>query len=44
MRRSSEIAALSKLVREPESGLSVAAVVGPGCVGKSYLLDEGFRL
>ena len=44
MRRSSEIAALSKLVREPESGLSVAAVVGPGGVGKSYLLDEVFRL
>jgi hypothetical protein len=43
MRRSSEVAALSKLVRETESGLSVAAVIGPGGVGKSYLLDEVFR-
>lgn len=43
MPRTSEVAALSKLVRETESGLGVAGIIGPGGVGKSYLLDEVFR-
>ncbi len=43
MPRSSEVAALSKLVRETESGLGVVGIIGPGGVGKSYLLDEVFR-
>jgi len=43
MRRSSEVAALSKLLREASNGLGVVAIVGPGGVGKSYLLDEVLR-
>jgi hypothetical protein len=44
MRRASEIATLTRLLRETDKpGLKIAAVVGPGGVGKSYLLEEVFR-
>jgi len=41
MRRANEIASLTGLLRDTTApGLKIAAVVGPGGVGKSYLLDE----
>lgn len=42
MRRETEVASLSRLLRDAKPGLQVAAVTGPGGVGKSYLLDEVF--
>ena len=44
MRRASEIATLTSLLQETDKpGLTIAAVVGPGGVGKSYLLSEAFQ-
>ena len=44
MRRTSEVATLTRLLQESNKpGLTIAAVVGPGGVGKSYLLSEVFR-
>ena len=42
MRRETEVASLARLLREAKPGLQVAAITGPGGVGKSYLLDEVF--
>lgn len=39
MRGVNEVAALRALLRNTNKGLKVAAVVGPGGVGKSYLLE-----
>jgi hypothetical protein len=43
MHRATEIAKLANLVRAPDTGLRIAAITGPGGVGKSYLIDEVFR-
>ena len=42
MRRETEVASLTRLLREAKPGLQVAAITGPGGVGKSYLLEEVF--
>jgi len=44
MRREREIATLTRLLRETDApGLKIAAVVGPGGVGKSHVLEAAFR-
>lgn len=43
IRRGPEIERLQRFLAEPPSGLSVAAVTGPGGVGKSYLLARAME-
>ena len=44
MIREREIVTLTRLLRETDTpGLKIAAVVGPGGVGKSHVLEEAFR-
>lgn len=42
MRRETEVAKLTGLLRDERPGLKLAAITGPGGVGKSYLLEEVF--
>ncbi len=41
--RPSELATLRNLLREPQRGLNICAISGPGGVGKSFLLRAAFE-
>ena len=42
MHRESEVSTLTRMLREAKPGLQVAAISGPGGVGKSYMIEEIF--